>query len=171
MLTQEMPRCLPGLGSQLLMVITLKKCRSPAKSVKRLTEASDGRWRPDVALRSQTPVSALECFRAVPMTLGRALGARPHGFGRGPGGGGRDSSLFGQGAPALNPRAGAPGPLGSAEQQSGQRRVGAALVPSGSEAVASPPAWPPQRRRASAACRAVSLSSPPSRTCSSFLNL
>lgn len=59
------------------MVITLKKRQSPAKSVKRLTEASDGRWRPDVGLRSQTPVSTLECFRAVPMTLGRALGARP----------------------------------------------------------------------------------------------
>lgn len=81
MLIQEMPRCLRSLGSQLLMVIILNKCRSPAKSVKRLTEwlysASDGRWRPDVGLRSQTPVSTLECFRAAPMTLGRSLGARP----------------------------------------------------------------------------------------------
>lgn len=34
------------------------------------------------------------------------------------------------GSPTLNPRAGAPGPLGSAEQASGQRRAGAARVQS-----------------------------------------
>lgn len=35
-----------------------------------------------------------------------------------------------RGSPTLNPRAGAPGPLGSAEQASGQRQAGAARIQS-----------------------------------------
>ena len=43
-------------------------------------------------------------------------------------GGDQGSSLFDPGLPTLNPRAGAPGPLGSAERASGQCKAGAARV-------------------------------------------
>lgn len=151
------------------MLITCKECKAPHRMA-----LFGFRWKvaPRRGAQESNPSLNLGVFQSCAYDAGQGPWGAPHGFGRGPGGGGgRGSSLFGQGAPALNPRAGAPGPLGSAEQESGQRRVRAALVPSGSEVVASPPAWPPQRRRASAACLAVSLSSPPSRTCSSSLNL
>ena len=118
------------------MVIILKKWRSPAKSAKcakcakRLTAvalAPGGRWRRDVGIRSQTPAPTSGWFRAAPLALGRSLGGAPLSLGRGPGGS-RGSSLFVRGAPALNPRAGAPWPLSSAEQASGQRRARAARV-------------------------------------------
>lgn len=118
-----------------MMVIILKKWRSPAKSAKcakcakRLTVvalAPGGRWRPDVGIRSQTPAPTSGWFRAAPLALGRSLGV-PLSLGRGPGGG-RGSSLFVRGAPALNPRAGAPWPLSSAGQESAQRRARAARV-------------------------------------------
>lgn len=79
-----------------------------------------------MGIRSQTPAPTSGWFRAAPLALGRSLGV-PLSLGRGPGGG-RGSSLFVRGAPALNPRAGAPWPLSSAGQASAQRRARAARV-------------------------------------------
>uniref|UniRef100_A0A8C0S140 Myelin and lymphocyte protein n=1 Tax=Canis lupus familiaris TaxID=9615 RepID=A0A8C0S140_CANLF len=117
-------------GAWVVMVIILKGRRSRARRAKRLpggaSACSGGRWRGRCAQEPGRPAAPPP---AAPSGGSGRRASRPWaGTGRA---GTAAPPSSAPGSPPLNPRAGAPGPLGSAEQASGQREAEPRVQPAG----------------------------------------